>query len=147
MLANGLKVFYEKRHNNAKEPTYAYPTDCCCDFYAVEDVIIKRFERKLINTGIGIEMPEGFELQIRPRSGNAWKHGITVLNSPGTIDQNYRGDIMVMLINLGDSDYIIKAGDRIAQGKFSPVYKGYFIKKESLSKTDRGKNGTGSTGN
>jgi len=146
MLANGLKIFYEIRNENARVPDYAHHTDCCCDLYSVEDVVIKRFERKLIDTGFAIEIPEGFEAQVRPRSGNAWKHGITVLNTPGTIDEDYRGNIKVMLINLGEKPYTVNIGDRIAQLKFSPVYRGYFIKKEgSLSSTTRGIGGFGST--
>lgn len=145
--ANGLKVFYEKRHKDAITPVYAHATDCCCDLYSVEEVIIKRFERKMIDTGIALEIPEGFEVQVRPRSGNAWKYGLTVLNTPGTIDEEYRGNLKVILINLGEEDYTVKVGDRIAQAKFSPVYTGYFIEKKGLSATIRGAGGVGSTGN
>jgi dUTP pyrophosphatase len=146
MQANGLKIFYEKTHENAVVPTYAHPGDCCCDLYAVEEVTIKRFERKLLDTGIAIEIPEGFEVQIRPRSGNAYKHGLTVLNAPGTVDSQYRNSLKVLLINLGEDDYTVKAGDRIGQAKFSPVYVGHFIETQKLSDTNRGLGGWGSTG-
>jgi dUTP pyrophosphatase len=146
MLANGLKIFYEITDENAVVPTYAHAGDCCCDLASVEEVTIKRFERKLIETGIAIEIPDGFEVQIRPRSGNAYKHGITVLNSPGTVDSQYRNSLKVLLINLGESDYTVHVGDRIAQAKFSPVYTGHFIRKEKLNDSSRGLNGWGSTG-
>jgi len=146
MLANGLKIFYELRSDNAKRPTSAHPTDCCDDLYAAESVTIKRLERKLVDTGIAIKLPSGFEAQVRPRSGNAWKHGITVLNTPGTIDENYTGNIKVILINFGDEDYTVEVGDRIAQIKYSPVYKGYYIKVGGLDRTDRGQTGFGDSG-
>lgn len=146
MRANGLKIFYETRNDNAQEPTSAHSTDCCDDLYSAEEVTIKRFERKLVDTGIAIKLPEGFEAQIRPRSGNAWKHGLTVLNSPGTIDEEYTGNLKVILINLGEDDYTVKVGDRIAQIKYSPVYKGYYIKVDSLVKTSRGRTGFGDSG-
>lgn len=147
MIANGLKVYFKKMHKDAVVPEYAKPGDCCCDLSSVEDVTIERFERKLIDTGIAMEIPEGFEVQIRPRSGNAWKNGLTVLNTPGTIDEGYRNSIKVIIINLGDKPYTIRKGDRIAQAKFSPYYVGYFIEKAELSSSERGLDGCGSTGN
>lgn len=146
MQANGLKIFFKRTHEKAVVPGYAHRGDCCCDLCSVEDVTIKPMERKLIETGIAIEIPEGFEVQIRPRSGNAWKHGVTVLNSPGTVDEPYRNSLKILLINLGDKAYTIHAGDKIAQAKFSPVYVGYFIERQELSDTERGLNGWGSTG-
>ena len=146
MIANGLKVFIEKRHKDAQIPTSAHTSDCCDDLFSAEEVTIKRFERKLIDTGIAIKMPEGFEAQIRPRSGNAWKHGLTVLNSPGTIDCDYTGNLKVIIINLGEEDYTVKVGDRIAQIKYSPVFKGYYIAVDTLENTDRGHGGFGSSG-
>ena len=120
--------------------------DACCDLYSVENVTIKPMEVSLVDTGIAIEMPDGFEAQIRPRSGIAWKKGVTVLNSPGTIDAGYRNSIKVMLINFGKESHIIRVGDRIAQMKFSSVIQGFFIEKQELSSSDRGLGGFGSSG-
>ena len=146
MNANGLKIFIEKRHEEAKIPKCAHNTDSCDDLFSVEEVTIKRFERKLIDTGVGIKLPPGFEAQIRPRSGNAWKHGLTVLNTPGTIDEDYTGNLKVVLINLGEEDYTVNVGDRIAQISYKPVYKGYYLEVKSLEDTVRGTSGFGSTG-
>jgi len=145
-MINELKIKFKKLKENAIEPIYSKYGDCACDLYSVEDIIINPMERKLIDTGIAIELPDGFEAQIRPRSGNAWKKGLTVLNTPGTIDFGWRGSIKVILINLGKEKMIIEVGDRIAQMKFSPVYKGNFIEVKELSKTERGIDGIGSTG-
>jgi len=110
-----------------------------------ESIVLKPFDIVLIPTGFAIEIPEGCEGQIRPRSGLSLK-GITVLNSPGTIDQDYRGEIKVILINLGKEDFIIHRGDRIAQLVICPIQKVELIEVEELSETDRGGNGFGSTG-
>jgi dUTP pyrophosphatase len=143
---NDIKIFFKKTSKNAKIPTYAKEGDSCCDLYAVEDVTITPGQRKLIDTGIAIELPMNFEAQIRPRSGNAWKHGITVLNSPGTIDQDFRSSLKVIVVNHGDNYFVIKKGDRIAQMKFSPTYQGHFIEVKELSESERGTDGIGSTG-
>ncbi len=111
-----------------------------------ENLVLKPGQRELIPTGLIIELPEGFEAQIRPRSGLAVKEGITILNTPGTIDSDYRGEIKVLLINLGHSDYTIKRGDRIAQIVICPVVTANFIIQESLNETFRGRGGFGSTG-
>lgn len=111
-----------------------------------EPVILKPMERKLIPTGISVELPKGFELQVRPRSGLALKHGITVLNAPGTVDSDYRGELCVLLINLGAEDFKIEKGDRIAQAVVAPFTPAEFIAVDTLSKTERGKGGYGSTG-
>lgn len=104
-------------------PTYATSQSAGVDLIAAveESLLLKPFERKLIPTGISIALPEGYEAQIRPRSGLALKHGITVLNSPGTIDSDYRGEIQVILINLGTEEFLIERGLRIAQMILSPV--------------------------
>jgi deoxyuridine 5'-triphosphate nucleotidohydrolase (EC 3.6.1.23) len=109
-----------KRLPHAKDlelPFYATPGAAGMDllYAGYEEVVLKPFERKLLPTGIAIELPEGYEAQVRPRSGLAIKHGITVLNTPGTIDSDYRGEIKVILINLGSEDFVIRRGDRIAQ--------------------------------
>jgi len=111
-----------------------------------QSVILKPFERRLIPTGLFVELPEGVEAQIRPRSGLAIKNGITVLNSPGTIDADYRGEIKVILINLGESDFVISNGDRICQMIISKYEKVNFLLTESLNSTIRGEGGFGHTG-
>jgi len=110
------------------------------------DIIIKPLERSLIPTGIAISLPKDLEAQIRPRSGLAIKHGITLLNSPGTIDSDYRGEIKVILINLSNDNYTIKPYDRIAQIIISQFVKAEFEIVENLDETDRGNSGFGSTG-
>lgn len=111
-----------------------------------EPVIIKKGERAMIPTGLFFAIPEGFEVQIRPRSGLAAKNGVTVLNTPGTIDSDYRGEIKVILINLGNEDFEVKNGDRIAQMVVAPVTIGVFEKVDALDETERGSGGFGSTG-
>ena len=143
---NELRILFKKTNKNAKVPTYAKYGDTCCDLYSVEDVTITPGQRKLLDTGIAIELPWGFEAQIRPRSGNAWKHGVTVLNTPGTIDFGFRSSVKVILINHSDECFTIRKGDRIAQMKFSPIYKGNFIEVNELSESERGTDGIGSTG-
>ena len=103
-------------------------------------------ECALIPTGVRIAIPEGFEVQVRPRSGLAAKNGVTVLNTPGTIDSDYRGEIKVILINLGKDDFVIKNGERIAQLVVAPVTQGIFVKVDALDETERGEKGFGSTG-
>lgn len=110
------------------------------------DIIIKPLERSLIPTGIAISLPEDLEAQIRPRSGLAIKHGITLLNSPGTIDSDYRGEIKVILVNLSNDNYTVKPYDRIAQIIISQFVKAEFEIAENLDETDRGNSGFGSTG-
>lgn len=131
-------------------PTYATSHSAGMDLMAAieQDIIIKKGERKLIPTGIAIALPEGCEAQIRPRSGLALKNGITVLNSPGTIDADYRGEIGVILINLGDEDFVITKGMRIAQMVIANyVQAELFMQNESLTVTARNQGGFGSTGN
>jgi dUTP pyrophosphatase len=109
-------------------------------------VLLQPLERKLIPTGMFIELPEGYEAQIRPRSGLAINHGITCLNSPGTIDSDYRGEIKVILINLSNESQILKHGDRIAQMVISKIEKAAFVQVETLNESARGEGGFGHTG-
>jgi dUTP pyrophosphatase len=111
-----------------------------------ESVFLKPMQRQLIPTGIFIELPESYEAQIRPRSGLALKHGITVLNSPGTIDADYRGEVKVLLINFGDEPFEIKNGERIAQMIVSKHEKVSWVETNQLTETNRGAGGYGSTG-
>lgn len=110
-----------------------------------ESVVLKPLERKLIPTGLFLELPAGFEAQIRPRSGLALKNGITVLNTPGTIDADYRGEIGVILVNLSKDDFTIKNGDRIAQMIIAKYETAQFVEVEKLTETARGEGGFGST--
>lgn len=116
------------------------------DLHATIDAEIKKGERLLIPTGIKIALPFGYEAQIRPRSGLALKHGITVLNTPGTVDADYRGELKVLLINLGQEDFIVNKGDRIAQMVIAKVETVEFKLVEELPESERGDKGYGSTG-
>ncbi|MFT5512654.1 MAG: dUTP pyrophosphatase [Bacteroidia bacterium] len=109
-------------------------------------VVLKPLERSLIGTGLKIALPPGYEAQVRPRSGLAYKHGITVLNSPGTIDSDYRGEIKVLLVNISDTAFEICRGDRIAQMVVAKYQKIKLIESDNLDETDRGSGGYGSTG-
>jgi dUTP pyrophosphatase len=129
-------------------PAYATPQSAGMDLRAniEEPVVLRPMERKLIGTGLHIALPEGYEAQIRPRSGLALKHGITVLNSPGTVDADYRGEVMVLLINLSDKDFVVNDGERIAQMVIAKHEQGDFIEVEVLDETERGEGGYGHTG-
>lgn len=111
-----------------------------------EPVVIPVGKRAVIPTGLFFAIPEGFEIQVRPRSGLAAKNGVTVLNTPGTIDSDYRGEVKIILINLGDADFTVNNGDRIAQLIVAPVTQGIFVKTDKLDETERGAGGFGSTG-
>jgi len=139
-----LKI--KKLNKEAIIPKYQSELAAGFDLHSIKDYVLKKGERKLIKTGLAFEIEEGYEVQIRPRSGLAFKHGITVLNSPGTIDADYRGEIMVLLINLGGEDFEIKKGERIAQAVVAPVVQAKFEEVEELSSTKRGDKGFGSTG-
>lgn len=141
-----LPVKVLRLHDRAKIPQYQHKNDAGLDVCAVDDHAIPVGDRKLIPTGLAFEIPEYCMIDVRPRSGLALKHGITVLNSPGTIDSNYRGELGVILINHGSEPFEIKAGDRIAQIVFSPFYSATLIESELLSDSDRGSSGFGSTG-
>lgn len=141
----GIKVVAKE---GVKIPCYktagAAGADVCA---CIENaVVIKKGERKLIPTGLFFEIPEGYEIQLRPRSGLALKNGVTVLNTPGTIDSDYRGELMALLINLGEEDFTVNNGDRIAQIIVAPVTLGDFTVVDKLSETERGTGGYGSTG-
>ena len=129
-------------------PTYATAQSAGMDLRAnIEDPqILKPMERKLIATGLYIALPEGYEAQIRPRSGLALKHGITVLNTPGTIDADYRGEIKVLLVNFSDKEFVINDGERIAQMVIAQHEQGQFVEVTQLDETDRGAGGYGHTG-
>ncbi len=110
------------------------------------DIVLSPGERRLIPTGLHLVIPSGWEGQVRPRSGIASKHGVTVLNAPGTIDSDYRGEVQVLLVNLGQEDFVVRSGDRIAQLVISPVARAAFERQASIETTERGAGGFGSTG-
>jgi dUTP pyrophosphatase len=129
-------------------PSYATAQSAGLDLMAAvqADVTLAPGARQLIPTGLAIALPAGFEAQVRPRSGLALKHGITVLNSPGTIDADYRGEVQVLLINHGNQPFVIRRGDRIAQMVVAPVTQIAWHTVEKLDETERGSGGYGSTG-
>ena len=129
-------------------PAYATSQSAGMDLRANidEQIVLKPFKRRLIPTGLHIALPVGFEAQIRPRSGLALKHGITVLNSPGTVDADYRGEVMVLLVNLSQEEFIINDGERIAQMVIAKHEQGILELVEELDETERGAGGYGHTG-
>ena len=127
-------------------PVYATELSSGVDLRSNEDAVIPPGGRLSVGTGIRLEIPEGFECQVRPRSGLAMKHGVTVLNAPGTIDADYRGEVRVILVNLGENPFVIERGDRIAQMVLAPVSRIEWSEKDLLSETGRGSGGFGSTG-
>lgn len=129
-------------------PAYATPESAGMDLRAnvAEPVVLHPLERRIIPTGLYMALPPGYEAQVRPRSGLAFKHGITVLNSPGTIDSDYRGELGVLLVNLSNEDFAIQAGERIAQMVIARHEQGEFVEVEELDDTERGAGGYGHTG-
>jgi len=132
--------------NGLPAPTYATDGAAGLDVVAAEDLILEPGARHAVATGFAIAIPAGFEVQVRPRSGLALKHGITCLNTPGTIDEDYRGEVKVILANLGSEPFEVKRGERIAQLVPAPVTKAAFREVDSLDETNRGAGGFGSTG-
>ncbi len=143
-----VKVLNPLVKENNYLPKYMTPHASGMDVFAViEDVLtIHPGEIALIPTGIAVAIPPGYEIQVRPRSGLAVKYGITLPNTPGTIDADFRGEIKVIIMNLGENDFTIKPGDRIAQMVLTPVYKIKWEEVEELPDTDRGEGGFGHTG-
>ncbi|RWB95635.1 MAG: dUTP diphosphatase [Mesorhizobium sp.] len=143
-----MLVRYKLLHPAAKAPVYGSAEAAGADLHAIGYHLIKPGNYKLIPTGLAIELAPGTEAQCRPRSGMAAKHGISIVNSPGTIDSDYRGEIKVILINHGSEDFAVNNGDRIAQLVIAPVLRGVFapVGDEQLSETKRGEGGFGSTG-
>lgn len=127
-------------------PAYATAGAAGLDVVAAEDVTLAPGERHAVATGFAIAIPEGYEVQVRPRSGLALKHGITCLNTPGTIDHDYRGEVKIILANLGSTSFAVRRGERIAQLVPAPVLSAVFREVETLGETGRGAGGFGSTG-
>lgn len=143
------KLKFTKIHPDAVEPKYNYQTDSGFDLHSVEEVEIPSFGRALVKTGLKFELPSGCEIQVRPKSGLALKQGLTVLNTPGTVDEGYTGEIMVIVFNTNNTPFIVNKGMKIAQAVLCPVYSGKMVELHEvveLSEKDRGDNGFGSTG-
>lgn len=144
-----IRVAVQLLHPDAEVPMYMSNHASGVDFYAClpdGKIVIPKGKHAIIPTGIAMEIPSSLELQIRPRSGLAAKQRVTVLNTPGTIDADYRGEIKIILYNAGDDDFVVSHHDRIAQGVFAPVIRVYFTEQAQLDATMRGTGGFGSTG-
>jgi dUTP pyrophosphatase len=141
-----MKLKIKKLHPAAITPAYAHPGDAGMDLCAIDELEIAAGDTALVHTGITIELPPGTEAQVRPRSGLALKHSITVLNTPGTIDEGYRGEICVILINHGKHPFHVVQGMRIAQMVIKPVLYMEIEESDELTQTVRGQGGFGSTG-
>ena len=141
-----IKLFRLPHGDELPLPRYASEDAVGLDVSAAEELILQPGERHAVATGFAIEIPRGYEVQVRPRSGLAMKHGITCLNTPGTIDSDYRGEVKVILINLGQEPFEIRRGERIAQLVPAPVLRADFVEASELSNTERGSGGFGSTG-
>lgn len=144
----GIPVFNIINRSNNPLPEYATAGASGMDIRAFipETIVLAPMQRELVSTGLFVELTEGYEIQVRPRSGLAIKQGITCLNSPGTVDADYRGELKVILINLSDTVQEIHSGDRIAQLVFAEVAKGAWNQVEIINETERGAGGFGSTG-
>ncbi|MGN0854509.1 MAG: dUTP diphosphatase [Kiritimatiellia bacterium] len=141
-----MKLGFKRIHPDARLPAYAHAGDAGMDLRSAEDLTLRAGARALVHTGLVMMLPLQYEAQVRPRSGLALKHGVTVLNTPGTIDSGYRGEVGVILANFGDADFEIKKGDRIAQLVIAPVTQAEIVEVETVDETDRGAGGFGSTG-
>lgn len=141
-----MTVGFKRIHPDAVLPAYAHASDAGMDLRSVDDVVVPSGGRALVHTGLVMALPPMHEGQVRPRSGLALKHGITVLNTPGTIDAGYRGEVGVILANFGDADFPVKKGDKIAQLVIAPVLQPAVAEIDVVDETDRGADGFGSTG-
>jgi len=145
-MTDNLNVRILRMHPDATLPLYAHEGDAGMDLCSVKDYIIHPGKREMIQTGLAMAIPLGYEGQVRPRSGLAKKYGIMVVNSPGTVDSHYRGEVCVLLINHGEDPFVIKKGDRIAQLLIKKVERATFEEVLVLDETVRGADGFGSTG-
>ena len=147
-MTNNVNIEVKRLPHGEGLPLPAYATDGAAgmDVVAAEDVVIASGARHAVETGLSVAIPHGYEIQVRPRSGLAFKHGITVPNTPGTIDSDYRGELKVLLINHGPEDFAVARGDRVAQLVVAPVTQGVWQEVKELDATQRGAGGFGSTG-
>jgi len=141
-----MTLRFKRIHPDAVLPAYAHPSDAGMDVRSIADLVIPAGDRALVPTGLVAIIPPMYEIQVRPRSGLALKHGVTVLNTPGTIDSGYRGEIGVILANFGDKDFSVSKGDKVAQLVFAPVVQPEVEETDTIDETDRGAGGFGSTG-
>ena len=141
-----MTLSFKRVHPDTVLPAYAHPSDAGMDIRSVADMTVPARGRALVPTGLVVLLPPLYEAQVRPRSGLALKHGITVLNTPGTIDSGYRGEIGVILFNSSDVDFQVKKGDRVAQVVIAPVIQPVIEEAQEIDETDRGAGGFGSTG-
>ena len=141
-----MTLRFKKLRPDAILPSYAHPSDAGMDVRSVEDLTIAPGKRALVPTGLVMLLPPGYEAQVRPRSGLALKSGVTVLNTPGTIDSGYRGEVGVILANFGETDFSVKKGDKIAQIVIARVTQPTIEETDVVDETDRGAGGFGSTG-
>ncbi|MBO5643323.1 MAG: dUTP diphosphatase [Kiritimatiellae bacterium] len=141
-----IKFGFKLIHPDAVLPSYAHESDAGMDVRSVDDLVIPPGGRALVHTGLVANLPLGTEIQVRPRSGLALKHGVTVLNTPGTVDSGYRGEIGVILANFGDQDFVVSKGDKIAQFVIATVTQAEVFCVSDVEETDRGDGGFGSTG-
>jgi dUTP pyrophosphatase len=144
-----MPVQFSKSNEDAVLPQYAYPTDSGFDLYSTEELYIEPFDRALVPTGLHFDIPDGYEIQVRSKSGLALKQGLMVLNSPGTVDQGYTGEIKVIMFNTTKRTIKIEKGQKIAQAVLCPVVCGKWInlvRVENIEDKDRSDNGFGSTG-
>ncbi len=141
-----MTLAFKRIHPEAVLPAYAHESDAGMDIRSVAEVVIPARGRALVPTGLVVLLPPNYEAQVRPRSGLALKSGITVLNTPGTIDAGYRGEIGVILFNTTDTDFAVHKGDRVAQIVIAPVTRAEVVETDTIEETDRGAGGFGSTG-
>ena len=141
-----MTVKFRKIDPAAILPSYAHPGDAGMDVRSVEDLVVESGGRKLVRTGLVMMLPPGYEAQVRPRSGLALKNGVTVLNTPGTIDEGYRGEVGVILANLGAEPFRVEKGAKIAQIVIAPCTRAEVVETAEVDETARGAGGFGSTG-
>ena len=149
VISKTKNIQIELLNEDAVFPEYAYPTDSGFDLYSTEEVKLSPFGRALVPTGLKLSFDIGYEIQVRPKSGLALKQGITVLNTPGTVDSGYNGEIMVIVFNTNQTEFTIPKGMKIAQAVLCPVINGKYVNLQLVDKIenkDRGDNGFGSTG-
>lgn len=144
-----LELGYTKLHEDAVEPKYNYESDSGFDLHSTEEIIVPPFGRVLVPTGISLDINDGFEVQVRSKSGLALKQGLMCLNSPGTVDNGYTGEVKVIIFNTNQEPFTISKGMKVAQAVLCPVVNGKWVdlvKKETINNKERGENGFGSTG-
>ena len=141
-----MKLKIKKLNSDAILPSYAHKGDAGMDLFSIKDYILKPGERVFIETGLAFEIEEGYEIQIRPRSGLALKYGLSIVNSPGTVDSGYRGPINIILINHGQETFTVNKGDKVAQAVLNKIEKAEIEEVSELSESQRGDGGFGSTG-